>query len=34
MSTLEFLQQTRQYYDGKLAEHGPTARGVDWNSEE
>jgi SAM-dependent methyltransferase len=34
MSTLELLQQTRQYYDGKLAEHGPTARGVDWNSEE
>ncbi len=34
MSTQELLQQTRQYYDGKLAEHGPTARGVDWNSEE
>lgn len=34
MSTLELLRQTRQYYDGKLAEHGPTARGVDWNSEE
>jgi SAM-dependent methyltransferase len=34
MSTLELLQQTRQYYDGKLAEHGPTARGVDWNSED
>src|SRR5262245_62839172 len=34
MSTLELLQQTRQYYDGKLAEHGATARGVDWNSEE
>jgi SAM-dependent methyltransferase len=34
MSTRELLQQTRQYYDGKLAEHGPTARGVDWNSEE
>jgi SAM-dependent methyltransferase len=34
MSTQELLQQTRQYYDGKLAEHGATARGVDWNSEE
>jgi len=34
MSTLELLRQTRQYYDGKLAEHGSTARGVDWNSEE
>jgi SAM-dependent methyltransferase len=34
MSTLELLQQTRQYYDDKLAAHGPTARGVDWNSEE
>ena len=34
MSTLELLRQTRQYYDGKLAEYGPTARGVDWNSEE
>jgi SAM-dependent methyltransferase len=34
MSTLELLRQTRLYYDGKLAEHGPTARGVDWNSEE
>jgi SAM-dependent methyltransferase len=34
MSTLELLRQTRHYYDGKLAEHGPTPRGVDWNSEE
>lgn len=34
MSTPDLLQQTRQYYDGRLAEHGATARGVDWNSEE
>jgi SAM-dependent methyltransferase len=34
MSTPDLLQQTRQYYDGKLAEHGPTARGVDWNSQQ
>jgi SAM-dependent methyltransferase len=34
MSTADLLQQTQQYYDGRLAEHGPTARGVDWNSEE
>jgi SAM-dependent methyltransferase len=34
MNTLELLQQTRLYYDNKLAEHGPTARGVDWNSED
>jgi methyltransferase family protein len=23
-----------RYYSGKFAEHGPTARGVDWNSEQ
>lgn len=34
MSTPDLLRQTQQYYDGRLAEHGPTARGVDWNSEE
>jgi SAM-dependent methyltransferase len=34
MRAQELLQQTRQYYEGKLAEHGPTARGVDWNSTE
>jgi SAM-dependent methyltransferase len=34
MSTPDLLRQTRQYYDGRLAEHGATARGVDWNSEE
>jgi SAM-dependent methyltransferase len=28
------LKNVRQYYDGKLAEHGATARGVDWNSSE
>src|SRR5688572_10104367 len=25
--------QARRYYDSKLAEHGPSAKGVDWNSE-
>lgn len=34
MSTPDLLRQTQRYYDGRLAEHGPTARGVDWNSEE
>jgi len=34
MSRPDLLQQTRRYYNGKLAEHGPTARGVDWNSEQ
>jgi SAM-dependent methyltransferase len=34
MNTSDLLQQTRQYYDARLAQHGPTARGVDWNSEE
>ena len=28
------LDQTRRYYESKLAQHGATARGVDWNSEE
>ena len=28
------LSQTRQYYDTKLAVHGPSPRGVDWNSAE
>ena len=28
------LDQTRRYYESKLALHGPNARGVDWNSEE
>jgi SAM-dependent methyltransferase len=26
--------QVQQYYDAKLQSHGPTARGVDWNSPE
>jgi len=34
MSHQDLIQQVRQYYEGKLADHGPTARGVDWNSEE
>ena len=34
MNTPDLLRKTRQYYDARLAEHGPTARGVDWNSEE
>jgi SAM-dependent methyltransferase len=34
MNTSDLLLQTRQYYDARLAQHGPTARGVDWNSEE
>jgi SAM-dependent methyltransferase len=28
------LDLVAQYYSGKLAEHGPTPRGVDWNSPE
>jgi SAM-dependent methyltransferase len=27
------LQQVEEYYTAKVVEHGPTARGVDWNSE-
>jgi SAM-dependent methyltransferase len=34
MSNQHLIQQVRQYYEGKLADHGATARGVDWNSEE
>jgi SAM-dependent methyltransferase len=30
----EIIRQVADYYAGKLAQHGPTARGVDWNSEE
>jgi len=29
-----FVQQSAEYYAGKLREHGPTHRGVDWNSRE
>jgi SAM-dependent methyltransferase len=34
MSSPHIIRQVRQYYEGKLADHGATARGVDWNSEE
>jgi SAM-dependent methyltransferase len=30
----EILDDVRDYYDGRLAEHGATPRGVDWNSAE
>jgi SAM-dependent methyltransferase len=30
----DILDDVRRYYDGKLGEHGATARGVDWNSTE
>ncbi|MBM4221105.1 MAG: class I SAM-dependent methyltransferase [Gammaproteobacteria bacterium] len=30
----ELLAEVAAYYAGKLAEHGPTPRGVDWNGEE
>lgn len=33
-TTQDLLQPVMEYYSAKLAEHGPTARGVDWNSEE
>ena len=28
------LDTVRTYYTGRLAEHGPTPRGVDWNGAE
>jgi SAM-dependent methyltransferase len=28
------LEAVERYYSGRFAEHGPRARGVDWNSEE
>ena len=34
MNTPDLLRKTRQYYDARLAEHGATPRGVDWNSED
>ncbi len=34
MSSDTILAQVQTYYDGKIREHGPTARGVDWNSPE
>ena len=27
------LEAVERYYGAKIAEHGPTARGVDWNDE-
>jgi len=30
----DILSEVASYYSAKLAEHGATARGVDWNSEE
>ena len=30
----DILTQVATYYSDKLAEHGETARGVDWNGEE
>ena len=32
MTDNNLLSQVRGYYDEKLRTHGPTARGVDWNS--
>lgn len=34
MSSDEILRRVNDYYTGRLREHGPVARGVDWNSEE
>jgi SAM-dependent methyltransferase len=34
MSYDRILSQVRQYYDEKIQAHGPTAKGVDWNSAE
>jgi len=31
---IDLLNDVAAYYSGKLAEHGETARGADWNSEE
>jgi SAM-dependent methyltransferase len=33
-SVENLLSEVAQYYSGKLAEHGETPRGVDWNGEE
>lgn len=33
-STHDILKQTADYYAGKLAAHGATALGVDWNSQQ
>lgn len=32
--TTDLLSEVAAYYSGKLAEHGPTPRGVDWNGAE
>jgi SAM-dependent methyltransferase len=32
--TTDIHQRVSEYYDVRLAQHGPTARGVDWNSPE
>lgn len=34
MSNQHIIQQVRQYYEGRLADHGATPRGVDWSSGE
>lgn len=34
MSSTDIEQRVADYYTGKLREHGPTHRGVDWNSSE
>ena len=33
MAEGSIITAVERYYSGKFAEHGPTARGVDWNSE-
>ena len=34
MTSRDILSRVQEYYDEKLKTHGPTARGVDWKSEE
>ena len=34
MSVDVLREQSRRYYEAKLREHGPSPRGVDWNSKE
>jgi SAM-dependent methyltransferase len=34
MGSDSILSSVQEYYDGKIRTHGPTARGVDWNSQE
>jgi len=33
MNDQQLQERVRRYYEGRLHEHGATARGVDWNSE-